>query len=156
MTSALGLLAIRFASAMAAALGCHVSAHQCCSLCMLHYEALLHPSLNGWLMVCVCGNTHGWHPPQVIVLCYSRYVNALVGFRHGAVTGMVPWSCRLKCRQLCLPTPHCLSAPQLLPCRYTSVSEVFVKPNPKGSAKPQVQKEAEAEKVRRVAQHDGG
>lgn len=32
-------------------------------------------------------------------------------------------------------------------CRYTSVSEVLIKPNPKGAASPQVQKDAEAEKV---------
>lgn len=35
----------------------------------------------------------------------------------------------------------------LLLCRYTSVNEVVVKPNPKGASSPQVQKEAEAEKV---------
>lgn len=32
--------------------------------------------------------------------------------------------------------------------RYTSVNEVVVKPNPKGASSPQVQKDAEAEKVR--------
>lgn len=35
----------------------------------------------------------------------------------------------------------------LLLCRYTSVNEVVIKPNPKGASSPQVQKEAEAEKV---------
>jgi hypothetical protein len=32
-------------------------------------------------------------------------------------------------------------------CRYTAVNEVVIKPNPKGASSPQVQKEAEAEKV---------
>jgi hypothetical protein len=34
---------------------------------------------------------------------------------------------------------------------YTAVSEVVIKPNPRGASSPTVQKEAEAEKVRHVS-----
>jgi hypothetical protein len=51
---------------------------------------------------------------------------------------------------------NCVAGSQpstLLPhCRYTSVAEVLIKPNPKGASSPQVQKDAEAEKVSQLQQ----